>query len=100
MAHVIAKPRLRAFWEEHRDAQAHLEAWYKVARKAQWTCLADLRTTFPTADQVGRCLIFDICGNKYRLIVRPTRNWRRLYIRCILIHKEYDRGKWKKDCSD
>jgi mRNA interferase HigB len=99
VAHVIAKARLRAFWERHRDAQNALAAWFKAARKARLTCLADMRVPFPSADQVGSCLIFDVCHNKYRLIVRPSRNWKRLFVRHVLIHRDYDKGHWKKGCT-
>ena len=100
VAHVIAKLRLRTFWEQRRDAQTELEAWYKAARKARWNGLADVRRAFPKADQVGRCLVFNICGNKYRLIVRVTHDWKRLYVRDILTHKDYDKQTWLKSCSD
>src|SRR5438067_11940322 len=100
MAHVISKPRLRRFWEKHRDAQQELQDWFKAARKARWASLADVRKPFPSADQVGRCLIFNVCGNKYRLIVRTTRNWKRLYVRHVLTHKDYDKQEWKKSCLD
>jgi mRNA interferase HigB len=100
VAHVIAKPRLREFWEHNRDAQKELENWYKTARKAHWTSLTDLRIANPKADQVGRCLIFNICGNKYRLIVRVTQNWKRLYVRHVLTHKDYDKQAWRTSCSD
>jgi mRNA interferase HigB len=99
MAHVIAKSRLRAFWERNRDAQKELEFWYKVAHKASWTKLADVRSAYPSADQVGRCLIFNICGNKYRLIVRSTPNWKRLYVRYVLTHKDHDKRTWLASCS-
>ena len=100
MAHVISKPRLRAFWEKHRDAQGELEEWFKVARKARWGQLADVRMQFPSADQVGRCLVFNICHNKYRLIVRRSQNWKHLAVRHILTHKDYDRNQWKQSCTD
>ena len=100
VAHVISKQRLRAFWEHNRDARKELEDWYKAACKAQWVGLADVRRAFPDADQVGRCLVFNIRGNKYRLIVRATYNWKRLYVRNILTHKDYDKRLWLKSCSD
>jgi len=98
VANVLTKPTLQAFWERHRDAQKELEAWFKVARKARWTSLADVRAPFPTADMVGQCLIFNICRNKYRLIVSANRSMTRLFVKHILTHKDYDRNEWKKDC--
>ena len=47
MKNVVSKARLRAFWEQHRDAQKELEAWFKIVRKARWTDLADVRASFP-----------------------------------------------------
>jgi mRNA interferase HigB len=97
--HVISKKRLQSFWENRRDAQKELEAWYKVARKARWIGLADVRMAFPKADQVGTCLVFNICGNKYRVIARASRNWKTLYVRYVLTHKKYDRRAWLESCT-
>ena len=65
---IFSKRTLRAFWKEHPRAQASLEDWYKVARKAEWEKFADVRETFGSADQVGKFTVFNIGGNKYRLI--------------------------------
>lgn len=56
-------------------------------------------SSYPSADLVGRCLVFNISHNKYRLIVRVTQNWKRLYVRHVLTHKQYDSDSWKKDCG-
>lgn len=98
--HVISKKRLREFWQNHGDAERDLVAWFKVARKARWHRIADVRVPFRHADQVGRCIVFNIRGNRYRLIVRVTRNWRRIYVRHVLTHKDYDRETWKADCAE
>lgn len=89
--HVISKKKLREFWEEHPRAQAPLEAWYQVARHAGWKSFADARKTFNTADQVGKFTVFDIGGNKYRLVVTMRYDLQRVYIRHVLTHSEYDR---------
>ncbi len=99
MKNVVSKARLRAFWEQHRDAQKELEAWFKIVRKARWTDLADVRASFPSADKVGSCLIFNICHNKYRLIVWANRRMTWLFVKHILTHKDYDKDLWKKDCT-
>ncbi len=98
--HVISQARLRRFGEQHQQAAQELWDWYKVARAAEWTHLAQVRVPFPSVDQVGRCLVFNVCHNKYRLIVRVNRTWKRLHIRSFLTHNEYDRGVWRKDCGD
>ena len=56
----------------HRDAVEPLKAWYKTARASNWRSLVDVRKQFPKADQTGKILIFDIKGNKYRLITTVT----------------------------
>jgi mRNA interferase HigB len=95
--HVISKKKLREFWEEHVRAQAPLEQWYQVARNAEWETFADVRKTFDTADQVGKFTVFDIGGNKYRLIAVIHFNRGKLFVRHVLTHAEYDEGKWKYD---
>jgi mRNA interferase HigB len=97
--HVISRRKLREFWEEHPDAETPLSAWYKTAKKAQWQKFADVRAEYPSADQVGKCIVFNIGGNKYRLIVIISPNWRKVYVRFVLTHKDYDQGGWKHDCA-
>ncbi|MBO0699586.1 MAG: type II toxin-antitoxin system HigB family toxin [Zavarzinella sp.] len=93
--HVISKRKLRDFWERHPRAQSALEAWYQVAKHAEWETFADVRQTFNAADQVGRFTVFDIGGNKYRLIAVIHFNRGKLFVRDVLTHAEYDDGKWK-----
>ena len=93
--HVISKKKLREFWQEHPRAQAPLEQWYQVVRNAVWESFADVRQTFNSADQVDRFTVFNIGGNKYRLIAVIHFNRGKLYVRHVLTHTEYDEGKWK-----
>ena len=95
--HVISKRKLREFWERHLKAKSPLEAWYQIAKHAQWESVADVRKAFNTADPVGRFVVFDIGGNKYRLIAVLHFNRGKLFVRHVLTHAEYDEGKWKKD---
>jgi len=97
--HVISRKRLQEFLRDHPDAAKDLLAWYKLARKACWTKFADVRETFRTADQVKKCTVFNIAHNRFRLIVLITRDWKRVLVRRVLTHKEYDRGDWKSDCG-
>jgi mRNA interferase HigB len=92
---IISKKQLRAFWKEHPRAQVALEVWYKVARKAEWEKFADVRETFGSADQVGKFTVFNIGGNKYRLIAVIHFNRGIVYVRLVLTHAEYDKGNWK-----
>ena len=66
---------------------------------AAWRSLADVRQTYPHADGVGRCTVFNIGGNKYRVVVRLEYQWQTIYVRWVLTHKEYDKGDWRSDCD-
>ncbi len=64
--------------------------------KNRFLNFAQLRETFPHADQVGKFTVFNIGGNKVRLIAAVHYNRNKIYIRHVLTHQEYDVGKWKK----
>jgi mRNA interferase HigB len=93
---VIKRGALVEFWQEHPDAKANLESWYGVVRKANWKTPAGLRQVYPNADLVGRRTVFNISGNKYRLIARVNYETQRVFVLYILTHAEYDRGAWKQ----
>jgi len=65
-------------------------------RANDYASFAELRAAFPGADQVGKLTVFNIGGNKARLIAAIHYNRRRIYIRAVLTHNEYDKGKWKE----
>lgn len=97
---VIAMPRLRQFWASHRAAELPLRTWWKIATKAKWDSIADLRRTYPHADAVKLscglvATVFNIGGNKYRLVTKIIYEYHRIYIKAVLTHSEYDRGNWK-----
>jgi mRNA interferase HigB len=94
--HIITRKRLNDFAEKQPDAKSGLQHWYKLMKSINFTSFADLRTTFPSADQVGNLTVFNIGGNKARLIAAIHYNRRKIYIRAVLTHAEYDRGKWKE----
>lgn len=96
---IISKKKLREFWEKHPDAHAPLEEWYRVVRKAVWRNSAEVRAIYPHADPVGACTVFNIKGNDYRLITKIEFQWKAIYIKHVLTHSEYDRGRWKDDCG-
>src|SRR5690606_31934507 len=97
--HVISQRALREFWKSHPDAEEPMRRWYRLVRAADWTSFADLRNTFPSADPYHRCVIFNVGGNKYRIIASVHYNRRKVYIRDALTHSEYDRGSWKAGCE-
>lgn len=94
--HVISRKALREFWEQHPDSESSLSRWFKLMENTDFTSFEDLRTTFPTADKVGDLIVFNIAGNKYRLIVAIHFNRGRVYVRHVLTHQEYNRGAWKQ----
>jgi mRNA interferase HigB len=100
---VISRPAMDEAIRRHPDAGAWLNAWWKVAKREQWTRLQDVQETYPQTDQVGSCLVFDVRGNTYRLIVgvRYATNRRRgtFFVKRFLTHAEYDKGDWLDDCQ-
>lgn len=94
--HVISRKALREFWQAHPDAKTSLTRWYKIVKSAEYQTLVELRETFPSADLVGNFVVFNISGNHYRLITSIHFNRGKLYIRDVLTHADYDKGKWKK----
>jgi mRNA interferase HigB len=97
---VISLKLLRQFWVRHPDAEGPLRAWYAVALAAEWRSLAEARRTYPHADGVRTgsetLTVFNVAGNKYRLVVRVRYDYQLINIRHVLTHAEYDRGNWKE----
>ena len=93
--HVISRKALREFWEQHPDSKIALSRWFKIMQQTDFGSFDALRATFPTADKVGEFTVFNIGGNKYRLIASIHFNRGKVYIRNVLTHHEYDRGAWK-----
>ena len=94
--HIISRKALRQFWERHPDSETALTRWFKTMQRTDFHSFNELRTAFPTADQVDDWIVFNIGGNKYRLIASIHFNRGKVYIRHILTHPEYDRGNWKR----
>ena len=92
---VIAKRTLRRFWEgsrRHSDAKTALEDWHAQASKAEWSRPADVRAMYPDASILrGNRVVFNVCGNKYRLVTQINYPYGVVYIRFIGTHAEYDR---------
>jgi mRNA interferase HigB len=94
--HIITRQRLLVFGEKHPDTESALDHWYLVMKRTDFSSLVELRQAFPHADQVGKLIVFNIGGNKARLITAIHFNTKRVFIRQVLTHAEYDRGKWKE----
>ena len=92
---VIALSTLKAFWERnpaHRDVEAPALAWYREVADADWSTPADVKAKFGTASILkdGR-VVFNLAGNKYRLVVWINYPYRIVYVRFIGTHSQYDR---------
>jgi len=93
--------RLRDFWLRHPDAEKPLRGWYKTVSGAEWRSLQDARLTYPHADGVQtaggeRLTVFNVGGNKYRLVARIRYDYRLVNVRGVLTHADYDKGTWKE----
>ena len=101
--HVISRARIRKAGADFPSARKWLDGWWNLVSKARWEKLNDVRNDYPSADQVGSCLVFDVCGNKYRFIVKVSyaNKWSQgtLFVKSFITHAEYDKDAWKKDCE-
>lgn len=78
--------------------QKSYRTWLQVARAVQWRRFADVRGSIPSADQVGDCFVFNLQGNRFRLVCRIDFERGRIYLLHVLTHAEYARDEWKRDC--
>lgn len=90
-----------AFWEIHRQSRVPLEEWYDTLSKARWKNLDDVRKIYPSADLVkvksGKSVtIFNLGGNKYRIIASIHYNTQVVYLLNVMTHAEYSRDSWKE----
>lgn len=93
---VVHWGRARQFIRLHPVAGEPLKAWKKAAQDNQWRSYPDVKRTFNTVDWYDDILIFDIGGNKFRLIAICRFNQGNLYIQQVLTHGEYEKDNWKR----
>jgi mRNA interferase HigB len=94
--HVISRKRLNEFVEQHREANTSLAHWYGLMKRSNFSNFVELRAVFPSADQVDKLTVFNIGGNKVRLIAAIHYNRRTVYVRAVLTHTEYDEQSWRE----
>ena len=97
--HIISWKKIREFLEAHpecEEARGTFDRWYKLVRKTPFENFGDVRRLFPSADQVGCRMVFNVGGNKFRVIAEFFYADSVILIRHVLTHKEYDEGKWKE----
>lgn len=99
---IITKARLREFWKLPgcSDAEGPLRAWHTfVSHKSiSWKNWSDVKRDYPAASLVGRCVVFNIGGNKYRLVTRILYPSHKVLILKVMNHREYDKNQWKDEC--
>ncbi|MCU0982715.1 MAG: type II toxin-antitoxin system HigB family toxin [Pirellulaceae bacterium] len=100
---VISKARLKQFWQMpgYQDAEGPLRAWYTHvnSRTVSWQFWGDVKGDFGNASLVGSCAVFNIGGNKYRLVTRVLYPSQKVFILRVMSHADYDAGKWKDECG-
>jgi mRNA interferase HigB len=90
--HVISRPELIKFWTKHPATETPLKLWFKKVKQAKWKNINDLKKDFPTADYVGdNRIVFDIKGNRYRIVVLIFFSGQKIFIRFVGTHAEYDK---------
>lgn len=99
---VISIARLRDYWGNRSflDSEGPLKAWHQhvISRSVTWQSWGDVKADYAAASIVGRCVVINSGGNKYRLITRILFAKQRVYILKVMTHAEYDEDKWKEEC--
>lgn len=95
---IISRKALRSYWEQHPESEEVLVDWFNKIKKVSPANFVELRHTFPSADLVGDCVVFNVGGNNYRVIVHLDYHIQIAWIFFVLSHADYDREKWKADC--
>ena len=96
---ILTERRLIEYSKQHAEAASSLLRWGALAKNAKWRNLVETRRTFANADPAGRCTVFNIKGNHYRLITGIDYGLQTVTLKHFLTHAEYARGGWKKDCG-
>lgn len=92
---IISRSAWRSVVAKDPSVESSISAWYKVALHASWQNLVDVRKVYPHADYVQPYTIFNIKRNEYRLIVKIEYRWQIVFVKHLLTHAAYTRGKWK-----
>lgn len=95
--HVITEKRIREAKAKWPQTATALDHWYRLSKRNTPSDFSAMKAIFPAVDKVGELHVFDIGGNKLRLIAFVRYRKQKLYIKHVLDHREYDRGKWKEE---
>ena len=85
------------FWKKDQQSETPLRTWYSVCKNTRFKNFAELKRAFGTVDKVGKFYVFDIGGNKWRIVAVVHFSTGKIYVREVLTHKEYDRDLWKRE---
>jgi mRNA interferase HigB len=89
---IISRRTLREFWEKRPDARQSLQAWYADVKHADWKSPADIKNVYRNASFLANNrVVFNIKGNRYRVVVAVQYKYRLVYLRFVGTHQEYDR---------
>ena len=89
---IISKKILREFWEKHSDSQQQLKSWFQETSAVEWKNPKEIKKEYPSASfLVDNRVVFNIKGNKYRLIVKINYDYHMIWIRFVGTHAEYDK---------
>jgi mRNA interferase HigB len=94
--HIIKRKPLDDFIRKHAQSKSSINTWWEAAEGATWRSISDVKETWSSADYVQGFTVFNISGNKYRLITKIDYVRQRIYIRNVVTHAEYDREQWKR----
>ena len=93
---VVTEKRLKEFWEKVPEAQGSMQGWHRAVKNCKAQSHSELKLTFNSADYVaGKYTVFDVGGNKYRIVAVIHYNTQMIYIRGVFTHRDYD--KWTKE---
>ncbi len=101
---IITERKLREFCDaadgaERSRREKAMREWSSVVRRADWKNFSEVRGTFNHSDVYCNCTIFDVGGNRYRIIAKVAYGIKVVFIRAVLTHPQYDRDRWKQDCD-
>ena len=90
--HIISHSKIIQAQAAHPACSGVLDQWYRLSKRVHWHNFADVKACFPATDKVGDKYVFDVGGNKLRLIAAIHFTHERVFVRAVLTHKEYDKG--------
>lgn len=94
--HIITHTRIITAQKRLPECAGALDLWYRLMKHGQYRNFAELKSVFPSVDKVGNVFVFNIGGNKLRIVAAVHFNRAKVFVRYVLTHEEYDRGDWKK----